>query len=783
MEQAGRVRSDQGVQAQLHRFFQAGLSDGHGKAWGLDGKSPAEAATEPVRLQGDHFEAFHGAEEFQRFFFDSEAAHEVASHVEPHPGVERGGRNSPDPQVLHEEFGELPEAGAKTGVPREEGGEFVADHGHTGAGRGHDHLFSFESLEKGFAHGGGKIGKARVVGGLAAAGLALGHHHLVAQFLQKTDRGLPHLREGVVHETGNEEGDSQKSLSIPPSKRGGRGCYGGLFPWIQRKNGGGFMSRSVLVSSFFLFSASFLFSSMPSAAQEKAPEKLLTTAEASGFKRTGTTTEVWTFLKELCRRTEDARLEVMGRSPQGREIPLVVAGRPLPEGPVPREGRQRPVVYLQANIHAGEVAGKEALQILLRRILLEGDLPGVLDKVVLLVCPDFNTDGNDAISTRNRPWQNGPEGGVGTRYNGQGLDLNRDALKLESREMRALLSKVILPWDPDLLMDCHTTDGSLHVHPLEAEGPITASMDGTLRNWNRNVFLPAVFAWVKKERGFDFLPYGFFLNRRDPSKGWGTFPPLPRYLTNYIGVRGRLSVLSEVYVFKDFKTRVEATLALARGILRETALRGDRVLALVEGAGERARLLASRGGRFGVEFRTVPRKEPVEVRGYAEKGGGRGGRSWKERLAAAGPLKKWRIPFLSEFQTTRDVPVPKGWLLPPASEGIVSLLRRHGLEAKRLSGPAEFKVREFMVAEISRRRRPFQGHRMVRLRGTYEEVQVRAPAGSWFVSSETPLCLLACWLLEPESPDGLTTWGFFDKWLKEGAPHPVLAVAGPGSKN
>ncbi|HHI69301.1 MAG TPA: hypothetical protein ENJ97_08275, partial [Planctomycetes bacterium] len=502
----------------------------------------------------------------------------------------------------------------------------------------------------------------------------------------------------------------------------------------------------------------------------------LTVAEASGYQRTGTTREVWTFLREVCRRTEDARLEVMGRSPQGRKIPLVVAGRPLPDGPIPRAGRERPVIYLQANIHAGEVAGKEALQILLRRILLEGDLPGILDQVVLLVCPDFNTDGNDRISTKNRPWQNGPALGVGTRYNGQGLDLNRDAVKLESREMRALLSRVILPWDPDILVDCHTTDGSLHVHPLEAEGPLLASMDGKLRAWNRDVFLPAVFRAVKKEWGFDFIPYGFFLDRGDPSKGWATFPPLPRYLTNYAGARGRLSVLSEAYVYKSFRTRIEATLALVRGILAEAARRSGTLLRLVEETDRRARNLAARGGRFGLEFQAVPRKAPVVVRGYAEKAGRGWGRSWKERLAGAGPLKTWKIPALAEFKVLRDVAVPRGWLLPPGAGEAAALLRRHGIEVRRLGKPRDFQVRQFDVLEIRRGRRPFQGHRLVRVQGTYERARVRVPAGSYFISSETPLCFLACWLLEPESPDGLTAWGFFDAWLKEGTPHPVLAV-------
>ena len=47
------------------------------------------------------------------------------------------------------------------------------------------------------------------------------------------------------------------------------------------------------------------------------------------------------------------------------------------------------------------------------------------------------------------------------------------------------------------------------------------------------------------------------------------------------------------------------------------------------------------------------------------------------------------------------------------------------------------------------------------------------PAGTRIVRLAQPLGLLAAYLLEPESDDGLTDWNFMDPWLEVGKPAPV----------
>src|SRR5690606_38357908 len=120
-----------------------------------------------------------------------------------------------------------------------------------------------------------------------------------------------------------------------------------------------------------------------------------------------------------------------GRSEEGRELPLAVVAAPAVRDAEAARASGRLRVLVLGNIHAGEVEGKEAALILARR-LAGGDLRQLLGRLVVLVAPLYNADGNERISTDHRPEQFGPIGGVGTRENANGLDLNRDFMKLEA---------------------------------------------------------------------------------------------------------------------------------------------------------------------------------------------------------------------------------------------------------------------------------------------------------------------------------------------------------------
>ncbi len=490
-----------------------------------------------------------------------------------------------------------------------------------------------------------------------------------------------------------------------------------------------------------------------------------TVAESSDYAATSTCAEVQAFIRALQRLSPLVRVETMAVTAEGRDVPLLVVGRPAPAGPAALKGDPRLVVYIQANIHAGEVEGKEAALALVRDIVLDPKTP-YLDRIVILVAPLFNADGNDKLDPRNRPGQVGPEKGSGVRYNGQNLDLNRDAMKLESPEMQGLVENVFGRWDPLLLVDCHTTNGSYHDETVTWSWPLCPNGDLPLLAYQRDTMMPAIAAALEKTYGVLNIPYGDPADMRDMAKGWRTFSHQPRYMTNYFGLRNRLSVLDENYNYADYKTRVVDCYRFLRSILDYAYLHSAEISRLVAEADRRTierGLAPAEADTFGVEMESKPLPKPVTVRGYEVEIIPREG-TWPE-MKKTDRKKIYTMPYNADFVAKRSVRRTTAYLVSPPDASIAAKLAQHGIAVERLTEPAELDVEAFKLLELKGAERPFQGHRTNQVKGQPAAEKRAFSPGTLVIRTAQPLGLLAAYLLEPESDDGLITWNFFDRYL------------------
>jgi hypothetical protein len=491
----------------------------------------------------------------------------------------------------------------------------------------------------------------------------------------------------------------------------------------------------------------------------------LTKAEATDFQETSSFTEVISFMRDLVRKGAPIELQTIGRTPENRPIVLAIASSPRVRTAEEARKSGRLVVYIQANIHAGEVEGKESSLKLLRQIAVDHaeGRKGWLERLVLIVNPIYNADGNEkwALATQIRTEQDGPRL-VGTRANAQGLDLNRDAIKAASPEMRAAIAHVYNPWDPDIVMDLHTTNGTRHGYDITWAPPTGPNTPHALLNWSRDSFMPQVRSLMRARHGMETFDYGNAA-QRDGRTVWETFGHEARYVTNYAGLRGQIGVLSEATSYIPFKDRIIATDRLIEATL-ETAVKQRTKIAQL-----RSRLEVPR--EIGVAFRLKEGRREEVILEKLEPG--------EPRPKVGRPKKTERVmaPVFDRFEITRTVPTPAAYLVPETEERVLGLLRLHGVQMERLGRVWEGEVDVFTIRENVRSPQPFQGVRLTRLSGDFRRVRRSVGPGVWVVPTNQRLGALACHLLEPEGDDGAGAWGFFRHPLT--GEHPVLKAPRP----
>jgi len=495
------------------------------------------------------------------------------------------------------------------------------------------------------------------------------------------------------------------------------------------------------------------------------PDELLTRAERSAFTETTCYAEVLEFLHALDEESGRIRVEFFGVTAEGRPLPLAVCGDPPPAAPGDIDRDERTVVFIQANIHAGEVEGKEACLMLLREIV-RGELSHLLEGTVLLVAPDFNADGNERVSKENRSWQFGPEHGVGVRSNAQSLDLNRDFMKAESPEVSAHLAGVLLRWDPDLLVDCHTTNGSLHREPITYAWPHNPLGDRSVAGFVREKLIPFAAAETLRRDGYHSIPYGNWLDRRDPARGWRTYGCETRYGTNYWGLRNRLSVLIEIYAYADFETRVRSCLSFLRSLLEFARANGAGMRDVVRAADRKA---AAGGEKFFWEFKPQAYDKPITIMGFEPSAGRR------PDPRRPGKPAEYTVPYFGAFVPAgegRELP-GIGYVFPRGHVTVRDKLVQHGIVVEEIPEDIEAEVEVFEIDSIAPAENLYQGHRPTTLAGKWVKKRTVIRSGSWLVPAAQPLRMLAASLLEPESGDGLAYWNFMDRFITKGPWNPA----------
>lgn len=491
------------------------------------------------------------------------------------------------------------------------------------------------------------------------------------------------------------------------------------------------------------------------------PAEWQTHAEKTDYRETPRYVETVAYSRKLADASPLVRYESFGQSGEGRELPLLIAATGDTFTPQAARSAGKVVLLIQACIHSGESDGKDAGLALLRDIAITKTRPGLLDHVVVLFMPIYNTDGHERFEPSNRLNQNGPAE-MGWRGTTTNLNLNRDYMKADAPETRAWL-KLWTEWSPDLLIDCHVTDGAdfqynityIYEHHEHMPVPILA--------WMRDAFDKRIFP-ATEGAGNLLSQYITFRDNRDLSKGLDGFVMPPRFSTGYSTIRNRPGLTIETHMLKDYRNRVRGTYDLLRFTLEELNRNPEKLLRAVREADAETMKEGQRydpARRYPLRVELTDESKPVLFKGV-EARTELSDISGALRVVFGTQPKDVTVPLYDVSRVTAAVSPPLYYIVPPQWKSVIEVLAAHGLKMRRLSAPATLEVESYRFSDVKFAAQSFEGRVMPSFKSNPVRERRTFPTGSVIVAVAQPAGHVAVHLLEPDAPDSFVAWGFFN---------------------
>lgn len=493
----------------------------------------------------------------------------------------------------------------------------------------------------------------------------------------------------------------------------------------------------------------------------------LTRAERTAFQETSRYDETIEYCKKLTTASPWVHYTQFGKSPEGRDLPLVIVSREKLFTPEAARKANRLVVLIINGIHAGEIAGKDATLMLLREMVVTKKMEGLLQNAVLLVVPIFNVDGHERFGAYNRINQNGPKE-MGWRTTSQNLNLNRDWMKADQTEMRGML-KLYTGWLPDFMLDNHVSDGAdfqYDVLYIVQREPVIAS---PLSRYWKEKLEPVLVSDLTKS-GHITGPYFEMVDDKDPAAGIEMSFASPRFSDGYTTYQNRLGMTAETHMLKPYETQVRGNYELMISLLqelnrsgmslRQEELKMDEETAALGGSFDPNRKFPI---RFGLN---TEKKESVLWHGVEYQ---------TELSPISGTIRilygkkpiDFTIPLYKTLEIVDSIAPPLAYLIPPQWTDVIDRLQIHDIAFTRTSAPYAGQFETYQFQNTKWPDEPFEGRHSPTYEVTKKIEERHFPVGSVLVRLNQRNNRVILGLLEPQSTDSFPAWGFFNATFEQ----------------
>jgi len=425
-----------------------------------------------------------------------------------------------------------------------------------------------------------------------------------------------------------------------------------------------------------------------------------------------------------------------------------------------QKAKAETTVLVNNAIHAGEPDGVNACLLWIEEWITKGkktkDLP------VIAIIPAYNVGGMMNRSSSSRANQDGPEE-YGFRGNAQNLDLNRDFIKMDSKNMQTF-AKIYHGLDPDVFVDTHVSNGADYQYTLTLIHSMKERLAPGMHQLFSQKYLPYLTEALKK-KGWDWSPYVETMGET-PESGIQAFNDLPRYAQGYATLFNALSITVETHMLKPFPQRVQAT----KDYL-DFLFHWSRSYNLgIEEARQQAKLRDkhSVSNNFKFNYQLTGKKDSIWFKGF-DFGYKSSEISGKNRLFydRSKPYEKY-IPYYKTYQSHDSVRIPKGYIVSKEAAAIIDRLRINGIQFTEMDSGCIKKVHTIRILDYESGAKPYEGHYLHRkVKSTEQEELVRIPEGSIWIPCDQDKLNFIMSVLEPRCEDSYFAWNLMDSYIQE----------------
>ncbi|EKD31926.1 MAG: hypothetical protein ACD_77C00217G0004 [uncultured bacterium] len=517
---------------------------------------------------------------------------------------------------------------------------------------------------------------------------------------------------------------------------------------------------STSILSFFIIFSSVSFAQ----ASKTKDDKFLTYFEKNSFNKTPRYAETVEFCKLLDDNSKIVSFQTIGTSPQGREIPILIVDKDGLTDPKEIRKKGRTVVVAEACIHAGEPDGKDAGLMLIRDIAIYGKYPGLLNNVSFLFIPIINVDGHEDFGTHYRINQNGPEE-VGARYTAQKLNMNRDFIKADAPETKALLS-LYKKWMPELFIDIHVTNGAdfqyVSTYGMDQCGFLASNM----LEWTKKIYEKQLREKMAVA-GYPIFPYFEFNSYTNPGAGVlpDNFPP--QYSNGYASANNRIGLLIENHIYKPYKERVKSAYFIVKNSLeiigsnssslKTEIVKADKFISSAEFRRDSLPMMYSHDRKDSTIVNFLAWKDTTVTSDLS-------GAKWTYSNRTA-PITI-KMPLFTSYKQELKIKLPEYYIIPAEQIETISLLDVHGIKYERLEKDRTIEVETYRFKDPKWSQFPYEGRVTLDIKYTTQKELVKYRKGDVIVTTSQPKVKIIAHLLEPKSPTSLVYWGFYNNFAR-----------------